>query len=132
MFVLLPDNKTTSPRNVDGTHKKPVVGSYKDYIMWQRRRSDSFSKTRPQQEEDHKVGFLWAWNFMLTKKWRSSNTGDELFQDKMLADFRRFCANEDNRLKEYWEMCRFQGNAEAITVVASEEKVSEDDPLGVD
>ncbi len=41
MFVLIPDNKTTSPRNSDGTHRKPVVGSYKDYIVWQRGRSES-------------------------------------------------------------------------------------------
>ena len=26
--------------------------------------------------------------------------------DKMLADFRRFCRNEDNRLMNYWEECK--------------------------
>ena len=24
----------------------------------------------------------------------------------MLADFRSFCKNEDNRLKEFWEACK--------------------------
>ena len=51
------------------------------------------------------VGFLWAWNFMLTKRWRSSHTGDEGFQDKMLADFRAFCSNKDGRLVQYWQSC---------------------------
>ncbi|KAL8624692.1 hypothetical protein ACOMHN_038238 [Nucella lapillus] len=46
------------------------------------------------------VGFLWSWNFMSTKRWRSSNTGYEDFQDKLLADFRRFCSRGDDRLEE--------------------------------
>ncbi len=44
------------------------------------------------------VGFLWSWNFMLGKRWRSQYTGDEVFQDNALADFRAFCSNKDNRL----------------------------------
>jgi hypothetical protein len=39
---------------------------------------------------------------MLSKKWRTSHTGDEAFQDRILADFRAFCSNKDDRLKEYW------------------------------
>lgn len=52
------------------------------------------------------VGYLWSWNFMLTKKWRSCHTGDEIYQDKMLADFRAFCSNQDNRLRDYYDDCR--------------------------
>ena len=37
---------------------------------------------------------------MLTK--RTANTGDELFQDRMLADFRRFCDNSNGRLRHLW------------------------------
>jgi len=48
---------------------------------------------------------------MLAKRWRSANTGDESFQDKMLADFRAFCANRGNRLVEYWESCQEQHKA---------------------
>ena len=32
-------------------------------------------------------------------------TGDIPFMDMMLADFRAFCANEDNRLKNFWDEC---------------------------
>ena len=45
---------------------------------------------------DHsETGFLWSWNFMISKKWKiTSNTGatgEIAFMDKMLADFRAFC-----------------------------------------
>ncbi|PAA50322.1 hypothetical protein BOX15_Mlig018953g1 [Macrostomum lignano] len=54
------------------------------------------------------VGFIWSWNHILTRRWRSSWTGDEHFQDCLLADFRRFCANDANRLKDYWDRCWVQ------------------------
>ncbi|CAF1052106.1 unnamed protein product [Adineta ricciae] len=47
-------------------------------------------------------GFYWCWNFCLGKKWRSTQTGEEKYQDIMLADFRAFCANDKNRLLNFW------------------------------
>jgi len=47
-------------------------------------------------------GFFWCWNFCLGKKWRSNQTGEEKYQDIMLADFRAFCANDKNRLLNFW------------------------------
>lgn len=56
--------------------------------------------------EDHAspldYGFYWCWNFCLGKKWRSNQTGEEKYQDIMLADFRSFCANDNNRLLNFW------------------------------
>ncbi|KAI8039463.1 hypothetical protein M5D96_008187 [Drosophila gunungcola] len=54
-----------------------------------------------------KVGFLWAWNHMIpNKKWKAqtiNNSADgELFQLKMLKDFREFCSNSDQRLSTFW------------------------------
>ncbi|XP_017059638.1 GATOR complex protein Iml1 isoform X6 [Drosophila ficusphila] len=54
-----------------------------------------------------KVGFLWAWNHMIpNKKWKAqtiSNSADgELFQLKLLKDFREFCSNSDLRLSTFW------------------------------
>ena len=59
---------------------------------------------------DHsETGFLWNWNFTLSKRWKQTSntaaTGDIPFMDKMLADFRDFCANKDNRLKIFWDDC---------------------------
>ena len=65
-------------------------------------------KTQVRYEHDE-TGFLWSWNFMISKRWKNiSNTGatgEIPFMDKLLADFRRFCNNEDNRLVNYWDEC---------------------------
>ena len=109
MFILIPNSKALTPRNKDGTHKNPAqkrisaTTKHIDYITRHRSRNNSFNEGVPYVEE--RVGFLWTWNFMLTKRWRSVSTGDEHFQDKMLADFRAFCSNEHNRLHDYWNMC---------------------------
>lgn len=42
-------------------------------------------------------GFEWSWNFLLSHRYRVS--GMDLFQDRLLADFRRFCNAQDNRLQ---------------------------------
>ncbi|OON14342.1 hypothetical protein X801_09862 [Opisthorchis viverrini] len=54
------------------------------------------------------VGFFWAWNHMLPRKRRCYLTGDECFQDAMLADFRAFMNAEDDRLVHAFEV--FIGN----------------------
>ena len=141
MFVLIPDNYATSPRNQDGTHCQPKGASYFDYIAWQRahtqrgtrgsssvstgssysdgggyfhRRNsrsdgqvhvDTTAYDVPGSSLDERVGFLWAWNYMLTKRCRSVHTGDENFQDKVLSDFRHFCSNKDGRLVALWKEC---------------------------
>ena len=58
---------------------------------------------RQAERPEKQVGFLWTWNYMSSRRWRSSNTGDEMFQDTMLADFRRFCSNDEGRLTEFWD-----------------------------
>ncbi|KAH8876485.1 GATOR complex protein DEPDC5 [Schistosoma japonicum] len=46
------------------------------------------------------IGYFWAWNHMLPKRWRGYLTGDELFQDSMLSDFRIFLNGNDDRLSQ--------------------------------
>ncbi|XP_016922139.1 GATOR complex protein Iml1 isoform X5 [Apis cerana] len=64
-------------------------------------------KNKDDYNKDKRIGFLWSWNHMISRKWRSSSTliGDELFQKKLIQDFRHFCSNGDNRLKQFWESC---------------------------
>ncbi len=57
-------------------------------------------------EPDTCIGFSWSWNFMLGRKWRSQFTGDELFQDNILADFRIFCSNKNGRLAKFYNECK--------------------------
>ncbi|CAF1551520.1 unnamed protein product, partial [Adineta ricciae] len=60
------------------------------------------SSTNSGQLSPLDCGFYWCWNFCLGKKWRSTQTGEEKYQDIMLADFRAFCANDKNRLVNFW------------------------------
>ncbi|XP_076057838.1 GATOR complex protein Iml1 isoform X2 [Oratosquilla oratoria] len=50
-----------------------------------------------------KPGFLWSFNYMLTRRWRSNCSGENSLGDRMLQDFRHFCNNEDDRLHQFWE-----------------------------
>ena len=57
-------------------------------------------------QRKHPIWFLWQWNHMIAnKKWKSLTVGgtDELFQLRMLRDFRAFCANADGRLMRFWD-----------------------------
>lgn len=54
----------------------------------------------------YKLGFLWQWNHMIAnKKWKSLviNGTDEIFQLRMLRNFRDFCSNTDGRLLKFWD-----------------------------
>jgi hypothetical protein len=128
MFVLIEDSQTTSPTMkeasfVYSTKKKSSSQLRKNYIARQA------SRTMPSSNAEYLVFILldylhrcwfvifaikYIWNITLdyltcnrsniplSKKWRTSHTGDEAFQDRILADFRAFCSNKDDRLKEYW------------------------------
>lgn len=49
-------------------------------------------------------GFLWTFNYMLTRRWKVPQiSGDEILAEKMLHDFRLFCANDRNRLRDFWD-----------------------------
>lgn len=50
-----------------------------------------------------RVGYYWTKNFILTKKWRSSSTGDGEFASKLLTDFRQFCSNACGSLEAFCE-----------------------------
>lgn len=68
------------------------------------RDSDEEIFTGMRRKKDH--GFLWQWNHMIqNKKWKSFviNGTDELFQLRMLRDFRDFCSNVDGRLVKFWD-----------------------------
>lgn len=102
-FILMEDSHVSSPTLKDTPYsssfsKKSTSELRKDYI----KRSQSSQFHQKEQVMESKIGYLWSWNFMSSKRWRSANTGDEFFQDKMLSDFRDFCSNKENRLQEFW------------------------------
>ncbi|XP_071946548.1 GATOR1 complex protein DEPDC5-like isoform X2 [Antedon mediterranea] len=53
--------------------------------------------------DEGKVGFFWATNHLLTKRWRSLGTGCEKFPTRLLNDFSKFCSDEDGRLESFWQ-----------------------------
>ncbi|XP_058067307.1 GATOR complex protein Iml1 [Anopheles bellator] len=64
--------------------------------------------TKDDCDVSRRIGFLWSWNHMIpNKKWKSLVIAqtDDLFQLKMLRDFREFCSNTDQRLVNFWESC---------------------------
>lgn len=67
--------------------------------------ADELNDSRPKNSHNE-VGFLWQWNHAISnRKWKSFNIAgsDELFQHRMLKDFKNFCANADGRLMKFWE-----------------------------
>ena len=62
----------------------------------------TFKKKQPFYNGDIFIGFIWSWNFMLGKRWRSQFTGDEYFQYFALTDFRAFVLNKEDRLIKFY------------------------------
>lgn len=51
------------------------------------------------------MGFLWSWNHMISRRWRTSQALDNTVLLRVLRDFKEFCSNNDDRLKIYWDHC---------------------------
>ena len=66
------------------------------------------------KDSSDNYGFYWCWNFCLGKKWRTSQTGEEKYQDIMLADFRAFCMNDKNRLLDFWNEVNQKASEEIL------------------
>ncbi|BFZ18365.1 hypothetical protein BsWGS_21405 [Bradybaena similaris] len=112
MFILIPvstpacssSSLKPTPASLSGAHNVvETAGHSKSYSDLHRL---YISRQGRPESVVNQVGFLWSWNYMSSRRWRSGNTGDEFFQDTVLADFRKFCSNQDNRLFEFWENFR--------------------------
>lgn len=90
--VIGSEGKTV--KNSASFSKKSSAEMRKDYIARQ--------TSQVIKEKELKIGFLWSWNFLLSKKWRGASTGDDYLQEIILKDFRAFCSNADDRLRQFW------------------------------
>ena len=120
MFILALSShqgSRTRQRLISSTYKKPslLINRYAN-IESQTQSNESFitrhvsGKNKDDCDVVRKTGFLWSWNHMIpNKKWKSlviNNSPDgEIFQLKMLRDFKDFCSNADNRLVNFWDEC---------------------------
>jgi hypothetical protein len=100
MFVMIP--RKSDRKELDKDSKEfETADPHETYI------NKHFSGLKHSDDDERqtqifKTGFLWSWNYMITKRWKSAATGDETFMRRVMADFRKFCFNEDNRLIEFY------------------------------
>ncbi|CAH0720683.1 unnamed protein product, partial [Brenthis ino] len=116
MFILIP---TTVKAELKGLRCKPVnkpVNASRYPVPFEAAPSPHegyitrhvSGKNKDDYDNNRRMGFLWSWNHMISKKWKWSQTpatGDEGFQMRMLRDFKHFCANHEQRLSQFWDQC---------------------------
>lgn len=61
------------------------------------------NKAQRLRGENEQIEFIWSWNYMLTKRWRSQSTQDESYAVSLMQDFKNFCQNGDDRLLAFWQ-----------------------------
>ncbi|XP_045519612.1 GATOR complex protein Iml1 isoform X2 [Pieris brassicae] len=115
MFILIPTTVKSEQRALRKPINKPLNASrypvhseaapspHEGYIT-----RHVSGKNKDDYDNSRRMGFLWSWNHMISKKWKWSQslaTGDEPFQMRMLRDFKHFCANQEQRLSQFWDQC---------------------------
>ena len=95
-------NRNREPR------KEPHSSFPQPYLSYNQNLHSNFQNGTPSHDASaqSEVYFLWGYNYLMTKRWRTSSAGDEKLHDKLLADFISFCNNENGRLSAYWESCQ--------------------------
>ncbi|GBM99482.1 GATOR complex protein DEPDC5 [Araneus ventricosus] len=109
MFIMLPVRPKES-KKINGKHLAAtpldlhqISSPHDEYI------TRHFSGVKNKRlsllnaETDTKIGFLWSWNYMITKRWKNAGTVDENFMRKVMRDFRSFCLNHNSRLEDFWK-----------------------------
>ncbi|XP_030024752.1 GATOR complex protein Iml1 isoform X6 [Manduca sexta] len=115
MFILIPTTvkseqkssrtkPASKPLNASRypVHTEAVPSPHEAYI------SRHVGEKNNDYNNSRRMGFLWSWNHMISKKWKWAQTpatGDEGFQMRMLRDFKYFCANQEQRLSQFWDLC---------------------------
>ncbi|XP_015788875.1 GATOR complex protein DEPDC5 isoform X2 [Tetranychus urticae] len=100
IFVLLPDTSSSDTKVQKGSSKnEDICSPHEEYIT---RHFSGVKQTDRNGLEDIRNGFLWAWNYMITKRWKSNVTGDETYMRRFMRNFRRFCLNTGGRLVAFW------------------------------
>ncbi|XP_067132327.1 GATOR complex protein Iml1 isoform X2 [Centruroides vittatus] len=103
MFVIITTHSSNDQHNyrIRGgkLEKEELYSPHEQYIT---RHFSGLVKNEMPSRSKFKVGFLWSWNYMITKRWKSLATGDEQFMRKVMNNFQMFCANKNERLKNFW------------------------------
>nr|CAI5831302.1 unnamed protein product [Callosobruchus analis] len=78
-------------------HADVVPSPHEEYIT-----RHVSGKNKDDYDNTRKMGFLWCWNHLLSKRWRTNQAVDSNLQLKILKDFRDFCNNAEDRLRTFW------------------------------
>ncbi|KAH7960683.1 hypothetical protein HPB49_022188 [Dermacentor silvarum] len=101
MFLMIPRSSPSSKPSPSDEADKSL-----DYICCE---ADVMEHCLKHCEEpppactNRKVGFLWSYNYMITKRWKNTATIDEQFMRGVMQDFRALCSNHEGRLVEAFE-----------------------------
>lgn len=105
MFVMIPRKSDRKELDKDNTEwrndRHETADPHETYI------NKHFSGLKHSDDDERQVkifktGFLWSWNYMITKRWKTHATGDETFMRTVMADFRKFCINDNDRLLKFY------------------------------
>ncbi|KAH9376771.1 hypothetical protein HPB48_010933 [Haemaphysalis longicornis] len=100
MFLMIPRSSPSHATSPQGAEKEAL-----DYACCGAELMEPCLKHCEEQPTftNQKVGFLWSYNYMITKRWKNTATIDEQFMRGVMMDFRALCSNQDNRLLEAFE-----------------------------
>lgn len=87
-------------------HQDTVSSPHEEYITRHISGARKNKASRLRGETNEQFEFIWSWNYMLTKRWRSPSTQDESQAVSLMLDFKDFCSNGSNRLVEFWEQVK--------------------------
>ncbi|XP_045474095.1 GATOR complex protein Iml1 isoform X2 [Harmonia axyridis] len=111
VFVLFSCTTTRSRSRVTSMSKGRATGRYSVHADIVPSPHEAYitrhvsGKNKDDYDNSRKLGYLWSWNHMVSKRWRSNQAVDNNYLTRMLKDFREFCANVDNRLQEFLDEC---------------------------
>lgn len=86
--------------------QETVSSPHEEYITRHISGARKNKASRLRGETNERFEFIWSWNYMLTKRWRSPSTQDESQAVSLMLDFRDFCANGSERLVNFWEQVK--------------------------
>ncbi|XP_065647417.1 GATOR1 complex protein DEPDC5 isoform X3 [Hydra vulgaris] len=120
-FMMTPDVKITSstPNSSSNATSGISTSNTKSPYGKKRKSKDDmcvktdhkFDETESERKE---YGYFWVYNYALSKKWRSSYTGDVASSLKFAAEVSDFCFNKDDQLLEFWKTMVKTFDEEAI------------------
>nr|XP_046911895.1 LOW QUALITY PROTEIN: GATOR complex protein Iml1-like [Dermatophagoides farinae] len=117
IFVMIPRKNTTSAQKHLNKRGKFLQSIDRQEMGHEEYITRHFSGMQLKGQDAHidaKIGFLWCWNYLITKRWKTNVTGDENSMRKIMQDFRGFCQNKDDRLVEFYSSVYYHHHNQSI------------------